>query len=371
MRPERMANVNDRLTRLAARLGDAGLDAVLLAAPEHLSNVQIRYLTGFSGSSSYLLAGRGAALLFTDFRYVEAASARASGYEVVRHGRRYVDALARAVAEAGLKRVGFEADRVPVAMLEEWQAAMPGVDFRPMGALMQALRIVKDADEIAAIRRAAELSGQALEDLVPTIRGQREVDFAIALEHRMREIGLDGPGFSSIVASGERGSLPHGQPSERVVRDGDMVTVDFGGLSDGYRSDETLTFGVGEVSGALREIFDLVHTAQAAGIAAVRPGIRASEVDRTCREIIAAAGYGEAFGHGTGHGVGLEVHERPFAAREPEPDKDDVLVPGMTLTVEPGIYLPGIGGARLEDTLVVTADGAKRLTTVPKAWRSV
>lgn len=371
MRPDRMGNVNDRLARLAARLGDAGLDAVLLAAPEHLSNVQVRYLTGFSGSSSYLLAGRDAAVLFTDFRYAEVAAAQASGYEVVRHAHRYVDSLARAVAEAGLKNVGFEAERVPVAMLEAWRAAMPGVDFRPAGALMQDLRIVKDAAEIAAIRRAAALSGQALEELVPTIRGRREVDFAVALEHRMRELGLDGPGFASIVASGERGSLPHGQPSARVVRDGDMVTVDFGGLNDGYRSDETLTFGVGEVSPRLRQIFDLVSAAQAAGIAAIRPGIRASEVDRTCREIIAEAGYGEAFGHGTGHGVGLEVHERPFAAREPEPGQDDVLAPGMTLTVEPGVYLPGVGGARLEDTFVVTADGAERLTTVPKAWRSV
>jgi Xaa-Pro aminopeptidase len=364
--------MSDRIARLAARLEEKGLDAILLPAPEQLSNVQVRYLTGFSGSSSYFLGARsGAAWLLTDFRYVEAASADADGYEVVRHERPYVTTLARLVADAGLGTVAFETGHVPVAMLDEWRQAMPEVDFQPAGRLMEELRIVKDAAEIAAIRRAAALADQALEELLPTIRGRREIDFAVALEHRMRELGLEGPGFPTIVASGPRGSLPHAHPGERVVRDGDMVTVDFGGLSDGYRSDETLTFGVGEVPARLREIFDLVHTAQAAGIAAVRPGIRASEVDRTCREIIAAAGYGDAFGHGTGHGVGLDVHERPFAARDPEPDRDDMLEPGMTLTVEPGIYLPGVGGARLEDTLVVTADGADRLTTVAKAWRSV
>lgn len=366
-----MDTLNDRIARLGPELEERGLDAVLLAAPEHLSNVQVRYLTGFSGSSSYFLGSRSAAWLLTDFRYVEVAAAEASGYEVVRHERNYVATLAKVVHEAGLSAIGFEADRVPVAMLEEWRAALPEVAFQPVGALMQDMRLVKDSAEIAAIRRAAALAGQALEELLPTIRGLREVDFATALEHRMRELGLDGAGFATIVASGERGSLPHGHPTGRVVRDGDMVTVDFGGLSDGYRSDETLTFGVGEVAPRLRQVFDLVHASQEAGIACVRPGIRASEVDRTCRDIIAAAGYGDAFGHGTGHGVGLDVHERPFAAREPEPGRDDVLAPGMTITVEPGIYLPGVGGARLEDTLVVTQDGAERLTTVSKLWRTV
>jgi Xaa-Pro aminopeptidase len=366
-----MGALTDRMQRLGRTLAERGLGAVLLPAPEHLSNVQVRYLTGFSGSSSYFLGTPDRAWLLTDFRYVEAAQAEARGYEVVRHERPYVTTLAKVAGDAGIGSIGFEADRVPVAMLAAWQSAMPGVAFVPIGTLMEELRIVKDAEEIAAIRRAAVLADQALEELLPTIRGRREMDFAVALEHRMRELGLDGPGFATIVASGERGSLPHGQPTERVVQDGDMVTVDFGGMSDGYRSDETVTFGVGQVAPRLREIFDLVQRAQAAGIAAVRPGIRASEVDRACREMIVEAGYGDAFGHGAGHGVGLDIHERPFAAREPEPDKDDVLAAGMTITVEPGIYLPGVGGARLEDTLVVTADGGERLTTVPKVWRTV
>jgi len=363
--------MNDRLDRLAAQLEGRELDAVILPAPEQLSNVQVRYLTGFSGSSSYLLATRERAWLLTDFRYIEVAAANASGYDVVRHDRDYVATLARLVGEAGVNRIGFEDTVVPVAMLEAWRKAMPGATFGAVGDLMQQLRLVKDAAEIAAIRRAAALADQALLELLPTIRDRREIDFAIALEHRMRELGLDGPGFSTIVASGERGSLPHGRPTEKVVRDGDMVTVDFGGTSDGYRSDETVTFGVGQVAPKLREIFDIVHTAQAAGVAAVRPGIRASEVDRVCRRIIDDAGYGSAFGHGTGHGVGLDVHERPSAAKEPEPGKDDLLAPGMTITVEPGIYLPGVGGARIEDTLVVTEDGCERLTTVPKDWRTV
>ena len=368
-----MGALNERLDRLARSLPDDRLDAVLLPAPEYLSNVQVRYLTGFAGSSSCLVVTREGAWLLTDFRYAEAAAARAVGYEVVRHDTDYVPTLARVLAGAGARTVGFEAERVPVAMLEAWRAALPDVHFMPMGTRMEELRLVKDAAEVQAIRRAAALSGQALRELLPTIRGRSERDFAVALEHRMRELGLDGPGFATIVASGERGSLPHGHPTDRVVSDGDMVTVDFGGLCDGYRSDETLTFGVGEVAPKLREIFDLVRTAQAAGIARVRPGTAASEVDRACREIIADAGYGSAFGHGTGHGVGLDVHERPFAfpAGRNAGRPDDVLAPGMTITVEPGIYLPGIGGARLEDTLLVTADGAERLTTVPKVWQTV
>lgn len=360
-----------RIGRLGAKLAERGLDGIILPAPESLTNVQVRYLTGFSGSSSYVLGTRSGAWLLTDFRYIEVATAQAVGYEVVRHERDYVVTLARLVAEAGLARVGFEASHVPVAMLAAWQRAMPSVDFVPVGTLMQELRIVKDPAEIASIRRAAEGAGQALLALLPTIAGRREIDFAVDLEHRMRALGLDGPGFPTIVASGERGSLPHAQPGERVVRPGEMVTVDFGGLSDGYRSDETLTFGVGTVPARLREIFDVVHSAQAAGIAAVRAGVRASAVDQAARAVIEAAGYGEAFGHGTGHGVGLDVHERPFAAREPEPDRDDVLGAGMTITVEPGIYLPGVGGARLEDTLLVTANGCERLTTVPKEWLSL
>jgi Xaa-Pro aminopeptidase len=359
-----------RIENLRRRLAERGLDGVVLAAPEQLSNVDVRYLTGFSGSSSYLLVGAEGAWLCTDFRYIEVATALADGFEAVRHERRYVDTLARLVTDAGMRTVGFEDERIPVRMFEEWRAAMPDVTWRPVGSLMQELRLVKDAAEIAAIRRAAVLADQALEELLPGVRGMREIDLAVRLEHRMRELGLDGPGFATIVASGERGSLPHARPTERVIREGELVTVDFGGLSDGYRSDETVTFGVGEVPDDLRRLFDIVAEAQAAGIAAVRPGVRASEVDRASREVIVARGYGDQFGHGTGHGVGLDIHERPFAAREPEPDKDDVLVEGMTITVEPGIYLPGVGGVRLEDTLVVTAAGSERLTTVPKRWRT-
>jgi Xaa-Pro aminopeptidase len=361
----------DRWARLRQGMARRGLDGIVLAAPEYLSNVPVRYLTGFAGSSSYLVAGMADACLLTDFRYVEAASALARGYRVVRHAREAAVTLAEVISEMGLKMVGFDDERVPVRMYEDWRARLPGVSWRGLGGLMDELRLVKDAHEIAAIRRAADLSGRAFEELLPDMPGMTERQVAVALEHRMREVGLDGPGFSTIVASGPRGSLPHAQPTDRVLAAGDLVTVDFGGLADGYRSDETVTFGIGEVPARLRGLFDLVAEAQAAGIAAVRPGVRASAVDRASRAVIEAAGYGEAFGHNTGHGVGLDVHERPLAAREPVPERDDVLAPGMTLTVEPGIYLPGEGGVRLEDTLLVTETGSEPLTRVAKAWRSL
>jgi Xaa-Pro aminopeptidase len=360
-----------RLARLQEKLAQEGLDGMVLAAPEYLSNVQVRYLTGFAGSSSYLVVSRQGAWLLTDFRYAEAAQALADGWQVVVHGRPYTVALARVVREAGIRQAGFEEERLPVGMWEEWKRALPEVQWQGAQRLLKELRLVKDQEEIASIRRAAQLAGEALEEILPHVGGWTEREVAMRLEHGMRERGLDGPGFPTIVASGERGSLPHAHPGSRRLSPGDMVTVDFGGLSDGYRSDETITFGIGQVPSRLREIFQVVYEAQQAGIEAVRPGVRASEVDRACRQVIERAGYGDHFGHGTGHGVGLDIHERPFAQKDPRPEEDDVLAPGMTLTVEPGIYLPGVGGARVEDTFVVTENGCEPLTTLPKAWRTL
>lgn len=185
----------------------------------------------------------------------------------------------------------------------------------------------------------------------------------------MRARGAESLGFSTIVASGPRGALPHGHPTDRVIMPGELATIDFGAQFEGYKSDETVTVATGEISDELRQIFDLVANAQQAGIEMAKPGATSREVDRAAREIIESAGYGDAFGHGTGHGVGLDVHEEPYASKSPA--QETVLEPGMTLTVEPGIYLSGIGGVRLEDTLVITESGSERLTTVPKTFRVI
>lgn len=358
------------LGRLRERLAERGLDAFFVAGPETLPRVNLRYLSGFTGSSAYLLVTDRHAWLLTDFRYVEQAQGEAAAFEVRQHDRPYLKTVAALVEEAGLRRIGFEADKVPVRMWREWQDALPAVEWVDAGGLVEELRIVKTPDEVEAIRRAAAVADRALESLLPRLAGQTERAWARALETAMREAGAERLAFPTIVASGPRGSLPHAQPTDRLIEPGDLVTIDFGAVVDGYNSDETVTVMVGAPREARqREIFEIVRAAQAAGLAAVRPGTYASRVDEAARAVIRDAGFGPAFGHSTGHGVGLEVHEAPTLASQPALDR--VLEPGMVVTVEPGIYLPGWGGVRLEDTVVVTESGYERLTRIPKDWRTV
>ncbi|NMP23058.1 M24 family metallopeptidase [Sulfobacillus harzensis] len=352
--------------RLQAVLADKGLDAVFIAAPEQLSSVNLHYLTGFTGSSAFLLVSRDQAWLLTDFRYLEQAAAQCPDIEVVQHGR-VSDTLRDLVVAHQLWHLGFESDKVPVAMWEAWKSRVPAVWHR-VPRLVEELRVHKSADELQKIRRAAAIAGDAVRMVLSQLPGQREDAVARAIEWEMRRQGAV-LGFSTIVASGPRGALPHAQPSERVIQSGDLVTIDFGAEFQGYKSDETITVGVGSVPDQLREIFAIVEEAQKAGIAVARPGNSTYDVDRAARQIIEKAGYGENFGHGTGHGVGLEVHEDPFTVQRP--DQARTLEPGMTLTVEPGIYVPGLGGVRLEDTLVITETGNERLTLLPKHYQSV
>lgn len=357
-----------RRERLAPQLAQARLDALAV-----WSYPNRRYLSGFTGSSAYLLAGAdGSGVVLTDFRYVEQAGLECPGWTVVRHGRDVWAELAARAAAAGFRRVGVEADHVTLAVFERLKAAgrEQNVEWVPVTGLVEGLRLVKDPEEVEAVRAAAALARHALEAVWPQlVPGSSEAGLALALQCAMLEAGAEAEAFPAIVASGPRGSLPHARPGNRRLKAGDLVTIDFGARLGGYHSDETVTVGIGPEAktGPLRPVYDIVYRAQAAGIAAVRPGVAASAVDRAARAVIEEAGYGEAFGHSTGHGVGLEVHEAPWIAARPPVDY--VLEPGMILTVEPGIYLPGQGGVRLEDTLVVTAAGAERLTTWPKDWR--
>jgi Xaa-Pro aminopeptidase len=361
----------DVLARFQERLRDEGWDAAVVAAAEPLSTVNARYLSGFRGSSCYLVVSPSDAYLLTDSRYIEQAADEAPQFTVlsVTGGsapRAYAERLAELAADHGWRRLGFEADKVPVATFRQWQEAVTA-RFEPLAGLVEDLRLVKTADEVARLRQAAHIAGQAVADLLPTLAGRRERDVALELEMAMRRAGAEALAFPTIVVSGARGSLPHGRPTDKVMQDGELVTVDFGARVDGYHSDETITVALGDPPSSLRRLFDVVAEAQAAGIQQVRPGASTADVDAACRTVIARAGYGEFFGHGTGHGVGLAVHENPFVA--PAPARAWTLEPGMTLTVEPGIYLPGIGGVRLEDTLVVTEQGHERLTPLPKHWQ--
>lgn len=357
------------LARFQEALSRREFDGAIIAAPEALSSVNLRYLSGFTGSSAFLVITPTKAWILTDFRYVEQAQKEAPNFELVRHRPKVSESIAEILRQESMRRVGFEADKLPVALFQAWTDAFAAT-LKPLDGLIEQLRLIKTDSEIDAIRAAAKVAGEALTGVIPGLAGKRENDIALELEWAMRQGGAEAVAFSTIVASGERGSMPHGRPTQRVIQKGELVTIDFGARVNGYHSDETVTLATGPVSDELAHIFAIVAKAQKAGIGAVRPGAKSHEVDAAARTVIEDAGYGEYFGHGTGHGIGLEVHEAPFA-HPLRPGTDQVLEAGMTITVEPGIYLPGKGGVRIEDTLVVTDTGAEYLTRVPKEFRTV
>ena len=357
-------DVAARLDRLRAELDGAGCDALLVT---HLTN--LRYLTGFTGSAGLLLVGHDRATLVTDGRYEEQAAGQLAeaGVLVDLVVGRTTDQQRDALSGIAPARVGLEAEHVSWAAQarydDEW---FPRSSLVPTGGVVEALRLVKDDGEVARIERACQIADDALVTVLPLLeQGPTEAAFAAVLDAEMRGRGADDVSFDTIVASGPNGSRPHHTPSARQVEVGDLVVIDFGALVEGYHSDMTRTVPVGGL-GALDEtqvrMVEVVREAQAAGVAAVRGGVTGREVDAACREVIAAAGWGEAFVHGTGHGVGLDIHEDPRVSASAAA----TLAPGHVVTVEPGVYLPGHGGVRIEDTVVVTASGCRTLTRAPK-----
>jgi Xaa-Pro aminopeptidase len=300
----------------------------------------------------------------TDSRYAEQAPAQldaagADGVDV-----RVASALSLAGAEVigTVGPVGLEADAITWADQRRWAAAVEAEPV-PTEGLIRELRSVKDHAELARMRRAAAIVDEALAEVRPRlVSGVTERELALALDDGMRARGAVGPAYETIVASGPNGALPHARPGDRALEPGDLVVIDAGALVDGYRSDMTRTFTVGEAPARAAEIVGIATAAQAAGVAAVAGGVAVGDVDRACRDLITEAGYGDAFGHGTGHGVGLDIHELP-AVRA---GNTAILQPGQVITVEPGIYLPGFGGVRVEDLVVVTDTGCRPLTQFPK-----
>jgi Xaa-Pro aminopeptidase len=340
------------VTRLE-RLGAAIEEPLLVTG-----GVNVRYLTGLSSSNAALLVEPGGATtLYTDFRYLEKAAA-VDGVELVRTARDVIGALAGLLAG---RRVGFESAHVTYAGHQRLAAG--GADLVPTSGVVEALRRVKEQSEVAAIRAAAAISDEVYAALAQErFTGRTEHELAWWLEQAFHEAGAERLAFSSIVASGPNGASPHADPTGRVIERGTLVTIDMGCVVDGYNSDCTRTFSTGELPTALAEAYALCLEAQLAGLAAVRPGAHGADVDAVSRVAIEAAGLGERYGHGLGHGLGLEVHESPVL----RPESTDVLEPGNIVTVEPGIYLPGVGGVRIEDLVLVTDDGAEPLTHFTK-----
>ncbi len=361
--------MNDRLAALRRLLIDRKLDAVLVT-----DVTDIRYLSGFRGDEAILVVSDEHAFICADSRFWVQIAGEATGFELVRSEGGVAlttDALAAWTAacvgdEAG-RGLGFQGDALSYASHRRLRRRFAG-RLVNLGERVSALREVKDAAELRVLRAAAAIADAALETVVAQgLRGRTESEVAWAVEQALRAAGAEAVAFPTIVATGPHGALPHAIPGDAVIADGDLVVIDMGARLDGYHSDITRTFAVGRVGAEERAVFDIVLAAQLAALGVARGGVEARAVDAAARDLIAAAGYGERFGHGTGHGVGLEIHESPLVNRRSR----ERLETGMVVTVEPGIYLEGRFGVRIEDTVVVADDACERLTLFPKELRVV
>ncbi|MBS1889149.1 MAG: aminopeptidase P family protein [Actinobacteria bacterium] len=340
--------------RLEVALVDRGLDRMLVT---DLTNV--RYLTGFTGTNGAAICGPGVRLFLTDFRYTERAEAEVPEWETITVTGDWLGGIAERLAG----KVGFEDDHVSVRTLAKLEEKLPDeVEAVAAGGAVEALRRVKDDAELAAIEAAAQLADAALQETVEEgFAGRTERAVADAFEARVRAAGAE-LSFETIVAAGPNGAQPHAEPGPRVIERGELVVFDYGAKLDGYCSDGTRTYATGDPGEEGRAVYETVLAAQAAALAAIRPGEKGEDVDAAGRKVIDDAGHAEHFGHGLGHGVGLDIHEGPRLS----PRSDDLLARNEVITVEPGIYLAGNLGVRIEDLVVVTADGLRNLSSLPK-----
>jgi Xaa-Pro dipeptidase len=348
-----------RRTRLAEQLGELDVEAILVT---RLPNV--RYLTGFTGSNGQVVVTGESSLFVTDGRYIEQSRHEVPDLEhVVDVERDVATVLADNCRRLGVARAAFEAGGLTFEQYEDLAGKAEGVELVPARGMVERLRSVKEPEELALIERAQQTTDAAFEAILGRLRGGvTEVEIALELELAMRRADADGISFETIVAFGENAAEPHHDPTHRPLARGDVVGMDFGGLVGGYHADMTRTVAFGEPEARLREVYGVVRAAQQAGVEAVRGGRTAAEVDEAARGVVREAGFGELFSHGLGHGVGLEIHEGPWLRQGGR----DVLPAGAVVTVEPGVYLPGLGGVRIEDMVEVTKDGPRVIAKTTK-----
>ena len=350
--------MNRRLDKFISLLVSDSCGAAILVCPEN-----IRYLTGYTGEGCVFVDAAGAVII-TDFRYTEQAGRQAPDCVCLMTTLEMDQAatLADLIASHGCGCVAFEDDRVTVRQKAAWGKAMPAVDFVPLNGLPETLRMIKDDDEIACIVRASEIACKAIENVLSMIRpGVSEREVQLALDYEMLRSGSEALAFDTIACAGKNGALPHATPSDYRIQNGDFITLDFGAQVNGYKTDMTRTFAVGRPSEEMTRVYETVLEAQARALDMIAPGVCCRDVDLCAREFIDEK-YPGAFGHSLGHSVGLFIHEAPSFSRR----CDTLLQPGHVLTVEPGIYLPGKFGCRIEDTIVIKEDGYIDLITVPR-----
>ena len=346
------------LSHLTVFLDAMQADAALIHRPENL-----RYLAGYTGEGCLFIC-RDAHVIFTDFRYMEQARQQSPDWALVQvpRGAEYPALIAEQAGAHGAKAILAETDYLTYDDYQALAGALKDAELVPMAGLCERLREVKDAAEIESIRRAAAIASDAFMNLLPRIHaGMTEKQVQRMLEFEMLELGSEGVAFETIAASGPNGALPHARPSDRVIESGELLTLDFGATVNGYRSDMTRTVGFGKVGKPLREIYETVRVAQQLGLDALAVGRACGDVDKAARDYIDAR-YPDSFGHSLGHGVGLYIHEQPRVSS----GNTAVLRPGHVVTVEPGVYIPGLGGCRIEDTVIMTEDGVINTIAAPK-----
>lgn len=355
--------MQERVEQFRSRMDSDGLDAMLISTPDNR-----RYLSGFTGSSGYLFITQNHQTLLTDSRYTEQADMQSPHFQVVQV-RRGVDWLADLLRTSGAKRVGFESEHVTVAAYNRWveslkgETGLAGVSLTPTQGITEELRVAKDREELAQLQKAIDASDAAMEAVCPAIsEGMTEREVAWRMEAAMRGFGADSNSFGTIVAAGPNGAMAHHRPTDRPIQRGEPIVIDMGARVGGYCSDITRTVTVGEPDDTFRRVYDIVLGAQLTAIHTVRPGMTGEEGDGLARTVINQAGYEDNFGHSLGHGVGLAVHEKPHVG----PGSQDSLQAGMVFTVEPGIYVSGWGGVRIEDIVILGPEGATPLSKAGK-----
>jgi len=354
-----------RLVKLRSQLAAKGLDAVLVSQDENR-----RYLSGFTGSAGFLLISQQRAVLATDFRYVEQAQAQAPDFEVVRIQGGIEKWLPSLASELGTQKLGFEGKNISFSTYKEMTDALSGakkgMSLVTTDGLVESLRAVKDKEELKLIEKAAALTDAVLDEILPQARpGISEKELAWEIESFLRRNGSEPVPFELIVASGPNSALPHARPTDKVIDNGEPVVIDIGAKTGGYTSDMTRTICLGNSESMFNKVYDIVLGAQLTAMATLQPGMTGEQVDRLARTVIEQAGYKDAFGHGLGHGVGLATHEEPRLGT----GSTDVLAEGMVFTIEPGIYISGWGGVRIEDMVVLEAGKVRLLTKARKMWR--
>lgn len=353
-----------RIEKIREELGNNNLDGIIINHPSNRF-----YLSGFTGSAGTVMVTAKKAMLITDFRYTEQAQNQAPHLEIIEHDLKKTDTLNQLISGEGLNKIGFEADFETFATVEQQlKGKIDNVEWVPTQNLVEKFRIYKNAAELSFLQEAIDLADQALEHICGFIKpGMAEREVALELEFFLRKKGAKGSSFDIIVASGPRGSLPHGIASDKIIKEGELVVIDMGARLNGYASDVTRTFAIGSAGEKERKIYETVLEAQLAAIEGIKPGLSGQAADKLSRDVISAEGYGDNFGHGLGHGIGIDVHESPRLS----PVSENNLEPGMVFTVEPGIYLPGWGGVRIEDIVVMEENGVRSLTGAPKEFKII